>query len=134
MSHAVYLKARRERLVASGLCVSCGKRPRAETTRRCDPCRERFNAREKARTSGQAFSREDKEPTLRDIAAELGVSAPRVQQLLTSALRKVRRECLRRGIDATWIIGKPISMLARIEQGDEVAVGGGRSPRRGGAQ
>ena len=39
---AAYQKARRDRLISEGLCVSCGKR-KAERTLKCEKCRLKYN-------------------------------------------------------------------------------------------
>jgi hypothetical protein len=115
MTGPEYTKARRERLKASGICVDCARTEAIKTAQRCQECNEKQLKRKRMARPDCIAGREDGAPTLREIAEEMGISAPRVQQLLTSALRKVRLECLRRGIDASWIIGTPLSRLAEAE-------------------
>jgi AraC-like DNA-binding protein len=116
MTSAQYVRQRRERLIAAGLCIDCGSRPRLTTAQRCRLCNEKQLERQRMRKVGTAVGRDDGGPTLREIADEVGVSPARVQQIIAKALYKLRRECRRRGIDASWITGKPLSMLASAEE------------------
>jgi hypothetical protein len=116
MTSREYIRARRARLIAAGLCIDCGAIPRLETTQRCRGCRDKQSAREQMRKVGCVAGREEDGPSLRQIAAALGLSPARVQQILTRALYKLKRECRRRGIDASCIMGKPVSMLASAEE------------------
>lgn len=53
--------------------------------------------------------------TFAEIGRALGITEYHAKWLCYSALRKLQRECKRRGIDVADIIGKPRSMMARLE-------------------
>jgi len=52
----------------------------------------------------------------KEIGDALGISEYNARWICQAALRKVARACRRYGIDASDIIGKPESMLARAER------------------
>jgi hypothetical protein len=118
MTSAEYTRERRHRLRAAGLCIDCGKYPKIATAQRCLQCNAKQSNRERLRKVGCVSGREADGPSLREIADELGISPARVQQILTKALYKLRRECRRLGIDASYIVGKPLGMLASAEEAE----------------
>jgi hypothetical protein len=56
------------------------------------------------------------EATYDDIGRELGISPNHARTVCMNALRKVAKACRKFGIDASCIIGRPVSMLASAEE------------------
>lgn len=121
-----YHSLRRDRLLALGLCIDCGREPHTATAKRCPACGKKLRARgvkhwekikkervdsgtryEHAPEGGMGFGA---------IAKELGISRQAAQATFYRALSKFRAECVRRGIDASSIIGKGFSSLALCER------------------
>lgn len=117
MTSSEYVRLRRARLNDAGMCIDCGRRRQLPTAKRCPFCNRKLLDAHHARKHSVSVGRVSGDgPTLDAIAAELGVSRQRVNQIMATALRKLKRECLRRGIDLSWIVGKPVSMLGRAEE------------------
>jgi DNA-directed RNA polymerase sigma subunit (sigma70/sigma32) len=56
------------------------------------------------------------EATFEEIARELGVSPNRARQLCVGALAKAKKACRRLGLSLADVIGKPVSMTARLQE------------------
>jgi len=50
-----------------------------------------------------------------EIAVELGISRQRAQQMYHCALRKLRRECLKHGLEPGVILSQRASMLGKAQ-------------------
>jgi hypothetical protein len=108
------MKFRRQRLEAGGWCIGCAKRKRGRT-RYCSYCEERV-AESYQRRRVSVGKRDGSLMPVPEIARELGVTPSAIRQLLYSALRKLRKAYRREGIDASCIVGQPLSMLASAEE------------------
>jgi hypothetical protein len=53
--------------------------------------------------------------TFREIGRRTGIHPKTVEYVFYNALTKLKRECIRRGIDVADIIGRPQSMLAQAQ-------------------
>lgn len=67
--------------------------------------------------------------TFEEIGRELGISDKHARNTCAQALRKLIRACRRFGVDATWVIGRPKTMMERVED-ESYGDGGRRMPRR----
>lgn len=121
-----YHTLRRHRLLASGLCIDCAKAPHTETAKRCKPCSDKVRVRgakhwrklkSERNESGTRYAHAPEDgATFGEIADDLGLSRQATQRIFYSALAKVTRECKRRGIDASMIVGRGFSMIAMCEK------------------
>lgn len=111
MTSREYMRERRARLLAAGLCIDCGKSPKLPTIQRCDPC----NVRQLSRVRVYSKTPRVRGAHLTEIAAELGVSRDVVRAELASAIRKVKAACKQHGLSVDDFITMPRSMMARLE-------------------
>lgn len=88
----------------------CGKRPIAHSIL-CERCAIRDRLRLRALPPIQAHVAMSYE----EIGMVLGMNKVQVKTTVETALRKLRRNCRRFGLDVTDIIGRPTSNMARAE-------------------
>lgn len=73
----------------------------------------------------------DEAASYEEIGRELGISDKHARNTCAKALRKLVRACRRYGVDATWILGRPRSMMERVGEEESYGDGCRRLPRRG---
>jgi hypothetical protein len=118
---AKYMRERRARLVAEGLCISCACKPRLPAVQRCGECNERKIRYDASRrlAAGDVGPHGDA-ATLDEIAIAVGMTKSGVQRIIERTIQKLRRVYRRFGLEPSDIVGVRRSMLANAEDwGDD---------------
>lgn len=118
--------ARRAARSAAGICISCGREPRKETSSRCEGCSAKHNKYQRGyqrkhninnKKYRALYLHADAEGmTFQEIGDAMGISRTRAEQIYYRAMSKMHKECVRRGIDPSMIIERAFSMLATAEK------------------